>query len=58
MSPEGVGEPHPELADFPAAALMAPPNTVILPGGIGAHLVGYHGGITPQELLIPLLVAD
>ena len=53
----GVGDPHPELADFPTAALLAPPDTVILPDGMGAHLVGHHGGITPQELLIPLLVA-
>ena len=53
----GAGEPHPELADFPTGALLAPPDTVILPDGMGAHLVGHHGGITPQELLIPLLVA-
>ena len=53
----GVGEPHPELADFPTVALLAPPDTVILPDGMGAHQVGHHGGITPQELLIPLLVA-
>ena len=53
----GVGEPHPELAVFPTAALLAPPGTVILPDGMGAHLVGHHGGVTPQELLVPLLVA-
>ena len=53
----GAGEPHPELADFPTAALLAPPDTVILPDGMSAHKVGHHGGITPQELLIPLLVA-
>ena len=53
----GTGEPHPELDDFPTAALLAPPGTVILPDGMGAHLVGHHGGITPQELFIPLLVA-
>ena len=49
--------PHPELRDFPTAALLAPRNTAILPGGMGAHLVGHHGGITAQELLIPLIVA-
>ena len=54
----GGGPPHPELRDFPTAALLAPPNTAILPGGMGSHLVGHHGGITPQELLISLLVAD
>ena len=53
----GTGEPHPELADFPTAALLAPPGMVLLPNGIGAHIVGHHGGITPQELLIPLLIA-
>jgi len=51
-----AGELHTELADFPTAALLAPSNTVILPKGMGAHLVGHHGGITPQELLIPLLI--
>ena len=53
----GVGEPHPELTDFPTAALLAPPGTVVLPDRIGAHMVGHHGVVTPQELLIPLLVA-
>ncbi|MDE0234777.1 MAG: alkaline phosphatase family protein [bacterium] len=53
----GGGDPHPQLVDFPAAALLAPPDTVILPHYLGTHLVGHHGGITPRELLIPLLVA-
>ena len=53
----GGGDPHPTLEQFPTAALLAPPDTVILPDGLGAHMVGHHGGITPQELLIPLLVA-
>ena len=47
------GEPHPELADFPTASLLAPPNTVVLPDGIGAHLVGHHGGITPKTFSSP-----
>ena len=54
----GNGKPHPELGDLPTAALLAPPNTVILPDGMGAHLVGHHGGITPQEILIPLLIGQ
>ena len=53
----GGGTPHPALVEFPTAALLAPPGTVILPRHIGDHEIGHHGGITPQELLIPLLVA-
>ena len=53
----GGGEPHPALEEFPTTALLAPSSTVILPEHIGEHEVGHHGGITPQELLIPLLIA-
>ena len=53
----GGGDPHPALEQFPTAALLAPSGTVILPDGLGGHMVGHHGGITPHELLIPLLVA-
>ena len=53
----GGGDPHPALEQFPTAALLAPSGTVILPDGLGAQMVGHHGGITPHELLIPLLVA-
>ena len=56
MKNSGKGKPHPELHAFPTAALLAPPDTVILPDGLGAHMVGHHGGTSPQELLIPLLV--
>ena len=56
MKNSGKGKPHPELNAFPTAALLAPPDTVILPDGLGAHMVGHHGGTSPQELLIPLLV--
>ena len=34
-----------------------PNNEVIRPDVVGAHLVGHHGGITLQELLIPFLIA-
>ena len=53
----GGGDPHPALEELPAAALLAPPNTVILPQHIHPHETGHHGGITPQEQLIPLLTA-
>ena len=53
----GGGPPHPALTEFPTAALLAPPGTVILPQHLPSSNIGHHGGITPQELLIPLLVA-
>ena len=53
----GGGPPHPALTEFPTAALLAPAGTVILPQDLPSTNVGHHGGITPQELLIPLLVA-
>ena len=49
--------PHPALEEFPTAALLAPPGTVILPQHIYPHEIGHHGGITSQELLIPLIIA-
>ncbi|MDE0232829.1 MAG: alkaline phosphatase family protein [bacterium] len=53
----GGGDAHPALEEFPTAALLAAPGTVILPQHIYPHEVGHHGGITPQELLIPLIIA-
>ena len=53
----GGGPPHPVLNEFPTAALLAPPGTVILHQHLPSSNIGHHGGITPQELLIPLLVA-
>ena len=53
----GGGPPHPALTELPTAALLAPPETVIFPQHLPSPYVGHHGGITPQELLIPLLVA-
>ena len=53
----GGGPPHPALTELPTAALLAPPGTVIFPRHLPSPYVGHHGGITPQELLIPLLVA-
>ena len=53
----GGRPPHPALNEFPTAALLAPPGTIILPQYPPRPNIGHHGGITPQELLIPLLVA-
>ena len=53
----GGGPPHPALSELPHAAVLAPPCTVMLPYYLHSHPVGHHGGITPEELLIPLLVA-
>ncbi|MDE0168847.1 MAG: alkaline phosphatase family protein [bacterium] len=53
----GGGPPHPALTEFPTAALLALPGTVIFPQYLPSPYVGHHGGITPHELLIPLLVA-
>ena len=53
----GGGDPNPALEEFPTAALLAPPGTVILPPHFFPHEIGHHGGVTPQELLIPLIIA-
>ena len=53
----GGGPPHTALNEFSTAALPAPSGTVILPQNLTNSNVGHHGGITRQELLIPLLVA-
>ncbi len=36
--------------------LLAPPGKVLLPPGFDKRLHGYHGGLEPHELEIPLLV--
>jgi hypothetical protein len=49
---------HPRLAErLPDALLLAPAGQVLLPPGFDKRLVGYHGGLSPEELAIPLLVA-
>ncbi len=53
----GTGPEHPELdARLPDALLLAPPDRILLPRGMDRRLVGYHGGDTPAERSIPLLV--
>ena len=54
----GPGPRHPELERrLPDAVLLAPPGKVILPPGFDKRLVGYHGGLSPEEVSVPLLVA-
>lgn len=50
-------QPHPELATrLPDAVGLAPSDTLLLPPGFDRRLVGYHGGLSPAEVEIPLLV--
>jgi hypothetical protein len=52
------GEPtHPDLsARLPDRLLLAPPGKLLLPRPFDKRLIGYHGGIEPAEIEIPLLV--
>ena len=48
---------HRHLASrLPDAILLAPPGHVILPWGFDKRLAGYHGGLDPIEVEIPLLI--
>jgi predicted AlkP superfamily pyrophosphatase or phosphodiesterase len=52
----GAGTPHRQLVSrLPDALLLAPPGHVILPWGFDKRLRGYHGGLDPIEVDIPLL---
>jgi hypothetical protein len=52
----GGEETHRHLdARVPDAVLLAPPDSVILPPGFDKRLRGYHGGVEPVEVDIPLL---
>jgi hypothetical protein len=54
----GPGPRHKELdRRMPDAVLLAPPGKVILPPGFDKRLVGYHGGLSREEVAVPLLVA-
>lgn len=54
----GPGTPHRQLRDrLPDGLLLAPSGKVLLPPGFDKRLVGYHGGLTAEEVRIPLLVA-
>jgi hypothetical protein len=50
---------HPEFpARAPDALLFADDGTAFAYPGNDIPLIGYHGGLTPAELEIPLLIAD
>ena len=52
-----TSEHHPHLAErLPSAVFLAPDNRVLLPKGFDKRLTGYHGGLHPAEVDIPLLV--
>lgn len=55
QSPDGPRATAPTLA--PDGAWLAHEGHVLLPGHMDRRLVGYHGGLDPRELKIPLLVA-
>lgn len=53
----GPGD-HPDLDHrLPVAALLPDRGKLLLPSFMDDRLVGYHGGLDPREVEIPLLVA-
>jgi hypothetical protein len=58
----GLGEAHPELANRTGDyTLVMEDNHVIidsLPGDTSPQLVGYHGGLSSQEIYVPLILVD
>ena len=53
----GPGPMHRDLGRrLPDSILLAPPGKVILPPGFDKRLVGYHGGLSREEVAVPLLV--
>ncbi len=54
----GPDQEHPEFGErAPTGLIMADPGVVLLPGHMDRRLIGYHGGLDPAELRIPVLVA-
>jgi hypothetical protein len=54
----GPGPEHPDLrARLPDALLLAPAGRLLLPKGFDRRLTGYHGGLEPEEVEVPFLVA-
>jgi len=55
----GPGPRHPEFeARAPDGVLVVDPGHAVLHRFSDDRLVGQHGGLTPEELEVPLLVAD
>jgi hypothetical protein len=53
----GSGSPHPALGErTPDALFLAADGEVLLPPGFDKRLMGYHGGLDPAEIEVPLLV--
>jgi hypothetical protein len=53
----GPGPHHTDLADrVPGGALIADSGYVLVPHGMDARMIGYHGGLDQHELRIPLLI--
>ena len=51
----GTGTPHPELEQrLPDITLLAEPGTALTLAN--STMIGHHGGATPAEMLIPLLI--
>ena len=46
------------LDRMPDGVFMADPGRVLIPGHMDKRLIGYHGGLDPRELKIPLLIAE
>lgn len=54
----GAGPDHPDLPGRqPDGVLLAERGALLLPGHMDRRLIGYHGGLEPEEVRIPLLVA-
>lgn len=48
---------HPELdARLPDRLLLAPPGRILLPRIFDKRLIGYHGGLEPAEVEVPLII--
>ena len=51
--------PRVEVTDrMPDGVFLADPGRLLIPGHMDKRLIGYHGGLDPRELKIPLLTAE
>jgi hypothetical protein len=58
----GLGQAHPELASRTGdyTLMMKDKHVIIdsLPGDNPPQLVGYHGGLSSQEVFVPLILVN